>query len=165
MKISSGRIFASNYQVVVCDDPQAPFDADAENWNEQSMTAGFAGNQRFRALGTEADLNDHWVEISQTESPPSEGDWDRIICTDFVSTTGLAHVMSVVDDEPVISLAIERGNYALYFAGNNMGVDQMSLEEDDELTDQQLAARKDLEHYQIYLVEGVPDKFGRLKDV
>ena len=164
MRPSSGRIFASHYQILVCDDPLAPFNVDTENWDDRARSSGFAGNKRFRVLGTEADLNDHWVEISEAESPPLEHEWERITCTDFESTTGMAHVMSVVDDGPVISISIDRGSYVLYFAGNNMGVDQLSLKEEHELTDSQLAARNDVEHYRIYLVKGMPDKIGRIKD-
>lgn len=165
MHVASGRIFASNYQIVVCDDPWAPFDEPTENWDDASVLSGFAGNNRFRMMGTEADLNDHWVELTEADKPPMEDDWDRITCADFVSTTGHLHVMSVVDDEPTMTLDIEKGEYSLYFAGNNMGVDQMSLEEDFELTDEQMANRKDLEHYCIYVIRGVPNRVGRLKDV
>jgi hypothetical protein len=66
-------------------------------------------------IGTEADLNDHW--------------------------------MSVIDNVPVISAEIGKGDYAAYIAGQNLGFDQLSLGEDGKLTDAELAARKDLEWY------------------
>jgi hypothetical protein len=72
--------------------------------------------------------------------------------------------MSVISDAPAISAEIGKGDYAAYIAGQNLGVDQLSLGEDGQLTDAELAARKDLEWYRIFVVPGVPHREGRLKD-
>jgi hypothetical protein len=62
-------VFASNYQIVVCDDPARTI-GDDENWNGEKVSQGFAGAPTFRMVGTEADLNDHWVELVAASQPP-----------------------------------------------------------------------------------------------
>jgi hypothetical protein len=70
--------------------------------------------------------------------------------------------MSLIDQVPPISAEIARGDYAVYVAGQNLGIDQHSLGEDKELSDAEIAARKDLEWYRIFLVPGLPGREGRL---
>jgi hypothetical protein len=115
-------------------------------------------------VGTEADLNDHWVELALADRPPSYDEWQRITCVDFVSNTGQIHVMSVVDAAPVLSLAIPLGEYSVFVAGNNLGVDQKALGEEDELSDHELSRRRDLEWYRVFVVPEAPSQTGRLRD-
>jgi Competence protein J (ComJ) len=119
--LGKARIFASHYQFVVCDDP-AGF-SDDENWTDEKVARGFAGSARFRMIGTTADLNDHWIELVATDTPPSAHDWQRITCAPFRCETGQVHVMSIIDAEPAMSAAIGAGDYTLYAAAQNMGVD------------------------------------------
>jgi hypothetical protein len=161
--LGAARIFASHYQLVVCDDPARPLGED-ENWNDEKAARGFAGAPMFRMWGTEADLNDHWVELIAVNQPPSFNEWQRITCVHFRSGTGKVHVMSVVDSDPAISADIAPGDYAVYVAAQNLGVDQLSLGEDFKLTDVEIAARKDLEWYRLFLVPGKPETEGRLVD-
>jgi hypothetical protein len=115
-------------------------------------------------VGTEADLNDHWVELVAASQPPSVGDWQRITCVHFRSTSGKLHVMSVIDRDPAISANIEPGDYAVYVAAQNLGVDQLRLGEDFQLSDDLIAARKDIEWYRFFLVPGKPEIEGRMVD-
>jgi len=163
VRLGAARLFASHYQIVVCDDPLRRL-RDGENWNDEKVRQGFAGAPSFRMIGTEADLNDHWIELYQSEQPPPLDDWQRVTCVHFRSSTGQVHVMSVVDYVPVISAAIGQGDYTAYIAGQNLGIDRLSLGGDGRLTDAELAARKDLEWYRIFVVPGAPDREGRLKD-
>ena len=71
--------------------------------------------------------------------------------------------MSVIDDKPTITIDVPKGTYSVYVAACNLGVDQNSLGEDAELTDEQLASRKDLEWYRIFIVRGTPNRVGRLR--
>ena len=73
--------------------------------------------------------------------------------------------MSVMDSEPRITLEVPLGEYSVYVAACNLGVDQQSLGEEHELTDDELMQRKDLEWYRIFVVHGAPLVEGRLKDV
>jgi len=60
--LGAARVFASHYQIVVCDDPARTI-TDDENWDREKAAQGFAGAPTFRMVGTDADLNDHWVEL------------------------------------------------------------------------------------------------------
>lgn len=158
---AAARIFASHYQLVICDDPTA-FTEDT-NWTDEDVARGYAGNRHFRMVGTEADLNDHWVEVELAEAAPALEPWERVTCVDLECSSGKIHIMSIIDDEAPISLEVERGPYAVYVAGCNLGIDQNSLGEDEDLSDQQLAERKDLEWYRIFLVPGPTTRVGRVK--
>ena len=163
MKTTLGaRIFASHYQLVICDDPSRSI-ADDENWDDSKVLAGFAGGKSFRVIGTEADLNDHWVELVLDETPVLE-EWERVTCVHFRSVSGNIHLMSVVDEQPTLSLSIAPGDYTVYVAGQNLGVDQLSLGEESELSDTEIQARTDLEWYRIFVVSGMPSQVGRMKD-
>jgi hypothetical protein len=163
VSLGAARIFASHYQIVVCDDPLRPL-ADEENWTEEKGLQGFAGAPSFRMVGTEADLNDHWIELYASDQPPLFDEWQRVTCVYFQCLTGQVYVMSVVDHEAPIAADIPEGNYAVYVAGQNLGIDLLSKGEKIHLTDEELAARKDLEWYSIFLVPGIPSRVGRLKD-
>jgi hypothetical protein len=162
-QLGGARVFASHYQLVVCDDPTATV-GDDDNWTDEKVALGFAGRPTFRMVGTEAHLNDHWVEFVRASYPPSFAEWQRITCVHFRSTNGKVHVMSVIDSEPKISADVEPGDYAVYFAGQNIGIDQSSLGERSRLTDDEIAARKDIEWYRIFIVPGKPDREGRVVD-
>jgi hypothetical protein len=49
--LGAGRLFASHYQIVVCDDPSATISDDA-NWSEEKFSRGFAGTPTFRMSGS-----------------------------------------------------------------------------------------------------------------
>jgi hypothetical protein len=161
--LGAARLFADHYQIAVCDDPSRPL-ADEENWNDEKMAQGFAGAPSFRMIATEAHLNDHWVELYASDQAPRFDDWQRVICVHFRSSTGKVHVMSLIDEVPPISAEIAKGDYAVYVAGQNLGIDQHSLGEDKKLSDAEIAACKDAEWYRIFLVPGLPSREGRLKD-
>lgn len=166
--LGAARIFASHYQLVICEDPRHIV-SDAENWSDDKIARGYAGASAFRMVRTEAHLNDHWVELVVSNAPPDFEKWQRITCVDFVTTSGDVHVMSVIDDKPSITATIEPGVYAVYFAAQNLGVDQLSLGElkekgGDELTDEEFAQRKDFEWYRLFIVRGRPTQCGRIVD-
>ncbi|KRR25311.1 hypothetical protein CQ14_09935 [Bradyrhizobium lablabi] len=161
--LGAGRLFASHYQMVVCDDPSAALSDDA-NWTDEKSARGFAGTPTFRMIGTEADPNDHWVELVATRQPPSFDAWQRITCVHFLSRGGKIHVMSVVDHQPVLSAEIEPGDYRIYAAAQNLGIDQLTLGEDGQLTDSEISLRKDIEWYRLFVVPGKPETEGRLID-
>lgn len=161
--LGAARLFASHYQIVVCDDPLRSLGAD-ENWDDEKTKRGFAGAPTFRMISTEADLNDHWVELLAANQPPSFDEWQRITCVHFRSESGSVNVMSVVDNEPAYSAHIEPGDYSIYAAAQNLGIDLLSLGESAKLTDVEFAQRRDVEWYRLFLVPGKPDFEGRLVD-
>ena len=157
------RLFCSNYQMAICDDPHRPL-SDEENWQDADFKRGFAGGIHLRLIGTEADLNDHWVELVLVDEPPDIQAWQRVTCVHFRCETGNLYLMSVVDNEAALSVDLPIGDYSIYVAGQNMGVDQLALGEETELSDAQLRARRDLEWYRLHVVPGAPKKVGRLRD-
>jgi hypothetical protein len=159
---AAARIFASHYQLVICDDPET-FSEDS-NWREGDVERGFSGHEGFRMVGTEADLNDHWVEVRIANDPPTLEPWQRVTCVSLRCNTGYVHIMSILDDEPPITLDLPKGDYSVYVAGCNLGVDQNSLGEFETLTDAQISLRKDIEWYRISIIPGKPDREGRIKD-
>jgi hypothetical protein len=161
--LGAARVFASHYQIVVCDDPMRMV-SDDENWNDEKVSRGFAGAPAFRMVSTEADMNDHWVEFVATSQPPSFDEWQRITCVYFQCSSGNVYVMSVVDNDPPISASIKPGDYSVYVAAKNLGIDLLSLGEDHQLSDAEIAVRKDIEWYRLFLVPGKPQVEGRLVD-
>ena len=166
--LGAGRVFASHYQFVLCADASRIL-SDEENWTQTKVDRGYAGGEAFVLFGTEADLNDHWIELRLADVAPSADHWQRITCAPFTTESGTAHVMSVIDAEPVFSARVPPGDYAAYCACQNLGIDQLSLGELDAadaepLDDAAFAVRTDLEHYTIFLVPGRPTQTGRLHD-
>jgi hypothetical protein len=161
--LGAARVFASHYQFVVCDDPARTV-GDDENWDDEKVAIGFAGAPTFRMVGTVADLNDHWIELVAASQPPSFNEWQQITCVHFRSNSGKVHIMSVIDNDPAISANIKPGDYAIYVAAQNLGVDQRSLGEDSQLTDAEIAGRKDVEWYRLFLIPGKPEIEGRVVD-
>jgi len=161
--LGAARMFASNYQIVVCDDPFRPLGSE-ENGDAEKIKQGFAGVPAFRMIGTEADLNDHWVDLVSSDLPPSSEEWQRITCVHFHSGSGRIHVMSVIDHDPTFSAEFECGDYAVYAAAQNLGIDQLSLGETAKLSDAEIAARRDIEWYRLFLVAGKPEFEGRVVD-
>lgn len=165
--LGAGRVFASHYQFVLCEDPARTL-SDDENWTDATVDRGYAGSPDWRMIGTDADLNDHWVELASADVPPNAAQWHKIICFDFKTTTGAVHLMGLMDDDPAISARIAPGVYAAYACALNPGVDQQTTGELDagarHLTDTELAARHDLERYRVVLVPGPPESTGVVHD-
>ena len=105
--LGSGRVFASHYQIVICDDPMKITDDDDDNWTEETHARGFAGSPDFRMINTAAHLNDHWVELFLSVTPPDLKEWQRITCVDLQNRTGEVHVMGLFDDPPPISAKVD----------------------------------------------------------
>ncbi len=162
--LGSSRIFASNYQLMITDSVKRGITDDI-NWNDEKVERGYAGDQHTLLVGTEADLNDHWVDLYKTDIKPNFDEYQRVLCLHFSSETGKILVLSVIDDEPSIEANIGIGEYTIYFSGNNLGVDQLSLGDESELTDSELRDRLDLERYSIFIVSGKPSIEGKIRDV
>ncbi|WP_143743027.1 competence protein ComJ [Maricaulis sp. W15] len=168
IRLAAGRVFASHYQILICQDSNRLLQ-DSENWDHEASQRGFAGAPSYRIVGTEADLNDHWVELVLAQRPPNLDEWERVTCVDFRTLDGAVHVMSIIDNRPSISCRVPPGEYSAYFAAQNLGVDQLSLGEigdglEGRLTDTEIASRRDLEWYRIYLVPEQAPRLGILTD-
>jgi len=162
--LGSSRIFASNYQLMITDS-MCRVITDDMNWDDEKAERGYAGDQHTILVGTEADLNDYWVDLYQTESKPNYDDYQRVFSLYFSSETGKVLVSSVIDNEPSIDAKIGKGDYTIYMAGKNLGVDQLSLGDETELTDAEYKDRLDLERYSIFIVAGKPSVEGKVRDI
>jgi hypothetical protein len=160
---AAGRIFASHYQILVTDDPRRAL-PDEGIWDNEAVKRGYTGDARCRVFGTEADLNDHWVEVVVCDGSPAFAVWDRVTCFGFRSETGFLHVLSVIDDAPRITVEVVPGEYAVYAATNNLGKDPVAAVEGEALSDEELSRRKDVEWYKLFVVPGCPEVEGRVKD-
>gem|GEM_PF-5105523 len=138
---------------------------DDINWNQEKTQRGCAGNQNILLVGTEADLNDHWVDVFKVQAIPDFSEYQRVISLYFSNKTGKVIVSSVIDDEPSFEADLDQGDYTIYVAGNNLGVDQLSLGEENELSDAEIRERKDIERYSIFIMLGKPSMEGKIKDV
>jgi hypothetical protein len=161
--VQAGRIFASHYQIVICDDPSRGLPDDI-GWDDAAISRGVAGDAQTLAFITEADGNDHWVELCVSSAPPDIAEWQRVLVAPFRSRTGRVCIMSVIDDVPVLTAPIEPGDYGVYVAAQNLGVDLNALGAAGVLSDSELAVRRDLEWYRVFIVPGAPPTVGRLKD-
>jgi hypothetical protein len=72
--------------------------------------------------------------------------------------------MSVIDYHPAFSAEVESGDYAVYAAAQNLGIDRSSLGETAKLSDIEIAERRDIEWYRLFLVPGKPEFEGRVVD-
>ena len=160
--MNAGRVFASHYQFIVCDDPTRPIPADVD-WSDEARKRGFVGSAQKLFVATEADSNDHWVELTLASQPPDLTSWQRITAAPLRVATGAVHVLSVIDTEPRLTLNVPPGDYTVYIAGQNIGVDRSALGEEGEISDEQLRLRRDLEWYRLFIV---PATYlaGRVKD-
>ena len=91
--VAANRIFADNYQLAICDDVMAF--TEESNWCEEDFERGFSGNEKFRMVGTEADLNDHWVEVAIADEPPNLDPWQRVTCVGLSCNTGKIQIRDV----------------------------------------------------------------------
>ena len=166
--LGATRIFADHYQFVLCEEPDRPL-ADDENWTDAILDRGYAGAPEWRMIGTEADLNDHWIELAVSAEAPNTADWHKIVCCDFHTVSGAVHLLGLMDFEAAITAQVDPGTYSAHICCLNPGVDQQTTGELDAgaemLSDAELQARGDLERYRVVLVPGTPERTGVLYEV
>lgn len=166
--LGAARVFASHYQIVITDDPTSHA-GDSGLWSDADVAHGYSGTPRFRMIGTEADLNDHWVTLAKANTKPDVSRWQRIICCPVETVTGQIHVMGLMDDTAAMSAVVTPGVLTAYVCVQNVGIDQQTTGELQAgthvgLTDAEISARHDLERYHIVLVPGAPEQTGMLVD-
>ncbi len=145
---------------MIYDDPGV-FIEDS-NWGPGDVERGFAGNDHFRMVGTEADGNDPWVEVAIANEPPAPEPWQRITCVGLRCSTGQVHVMSVIDDKPALSVNVESIQY-LWRAATWVSINSVWAKPVSSPTRNWRNA-KILNGTKIIIVPGKPPQQGRLKD-
>lgn len=161
-RIASGRIFADHYQFYVLDSEANPFEG-VPMWDEDLARLGYTNADAVFYIGTVAHLNDHWIDVFQSSRVPDLDMCQRAIALPISIPSGRVHIMSPTDFEPAIVCDLEPGRYTAFTLASNIGVDQMSLEEEYELSDAEIERRTDLERYAIVFVPGIYDQTGVVK--
>lgn len=162
-KIAAGRISADHYQIMITDSIDREIDPE-NNWDKEKSKRGYAGDRHTLLVGTEADQNDHWVTVFMVNDPPDFGGYERVLSLPFRCDTGKMYIVSVTEFEPALEIKLEPGPYSIYVAGKNLGIDQLSLGEDSELTDVEIENRADVERYDLFIASGLPAKAGTIID-
>ncbi len=113
--LNSARVFASHYQLMITDSMNRMITDDI-NWDDDKVKKGFAGDKYIILVGTEADLNDHWVDLYQSDAEPPMDEYQRVIRLPFYSETGNIYISSVTDigTDPSIEAEIGIGEYTIY---------------------------------------------------
>lgn len=158
--LGTGRIFADSYQFYVYDDAYDPFETLPE-WDEANSARGFIADTRAVCLGTRAHLNDHWVELFVSAQAPEVGEAERVLAFNLSIQGNALALMGPTDgDEDILRFEVSPGDYTLFVLAYNIGTDAFSTgeledqDDDDDLTDEELAARTDYERYRLILVPG-----------
>lgn len=155
-KIGQCRVFANHYQFYLLDSNADPA-TDMPKWTDAATECGYVSNDQAIGVGTRAHLNDHWVELYFDDDAPDTSGYDRAFHVDLQIASGRLSVQGLADmEDEVYSVDVPNGKYRVHVLAANLGVDQFSTgeineEDDQELTDDELAARKDLERYVIVL--------------
>jgi hypothetical protein len=165
-KLGAGRVFADSYQFFVYDSAFDPL-ADLPDWDHATNARGYMTADRAIYLGTRAHLNDHWVEIFHSESPPDVASCERALAFNLdIQGDALCLMGPSDDEEDILRFPVPPGAYTLYVLAYNIGNDAFSTgeledeEDDEDMSDEQLAARTDYERYDLVLVPGHAEHTG-----
>ena len=125
---------------------------------KECVARGFIANQHVMGISTRAHLNDHWLEVWLGHTTPDVSSFDRAISSDISFPSGLLEIRGLADSpDEVYQIKVQAGSYSVYVLTSNLGIDQFSTEEinqpnDEEMTDQEIESRMDLERYKVVLV-------------
>lgn len=155
-KVGERRVFADHYHFYLYDSDVEPCD-DMPDWDDTALDRGYIANPRVIHVGTRAHLNDHWLEIWLAEAKPATGDADRVFSRSVEVSSGKLAVAGPMDpDQEILEIAVDPGVYSVQVEAFNLGVDAYSLGElddaDVEPSDEDIAARADIERYRVVIV-------------
>jgi hypothetical protein len=160
--LTAGRVFADEYQFYVLDSQADPF-RGVPLWNKLRSRRGYCQGRSVFYIGTCAHLNDHWVEVFLSDEPPRLEECERALALNIVVPSGRVFIMGPTAADPELAFDLPPGPYTAWVLAYSIGVDQMSLGEQRELSASELAARTDLEHYHIVFVPGGTNNEGVVK--
>jgi hypothetical protein len=155
-KLGGCRIFADHYQFYLLDSKADPFENIPE-WSEDTVKLGYVANEKVLQIKTYAHLNDHWVDVFLSDSTPAKNGAEKVLTVDLLIESGRLLIMSPIDiDDEIYSVQVPAGKYTVHVFVRNIGRDKFTQDgitetEDDELTDNEIEARDDLERYEIVL--------------
>jgi len=156
-KLYSGNIFAGHYNFLLLDGNLDPDDWPID-WNLENCKIGYiiTSSGRAIAIGTVADFNSHWIEVFLSTVPPLTDECERALVFNVNITSGELVLRASIYEKA--RLSISAGDYIVYILAYNLG-----LESEEELSDEELERRIDLERYKIVLVPGKTNNEGVIK--
>ncbi|MBD2072347.1 hypothetical protein H6F86_00160 [Phormidium sp. FACHB-592] len=174
------RISADHYLFFIYDTGVNPSpdsfysDPDEKRSDLGSYRQGYITNGRTICFGTDAHLNDHWIEVYASTQVPAFGKAERVIALPLRIDSGRVAITNLLYlTEPMKQVDINPGVWTVYLLAFNLGTDRLfnrgiprpesrSGKQLDQLTDDQLKANWEFERYQIILVPGFQTPVGVL---
>lgn len=165
------RIFADHYQFFVYDSSADPcpesFYTEPDNQRSDlgSYQQGYITNGRTICFGTEAHLNNHWIEVYLSEQLPDLAEAQRVLALPLQVDSGKVAITNLLNlGEPISEIVVPSGQYTVYLFAFNLGVDEARewergdfVDDDRQLSDEELKAELNFERYKIVLVSGMLD--------
>ncbi|BAU13300.1 hypothetical protein LEP3755_38390 [Leptolyngbya sp. NIES-3755] len=170
------RLFADHYQFFVYDAAVDPCpesfysDPDEKRSDLGSYRQGFVTNGTTICFGTDAHLNDHWIEVFSSVQIPDFGQAERVIALPLKVDSGKVGITNLLYlRKPVKEVTIDAGIWTVYLLAfslgsdefHNRGIERPKLDS-DRLTDEQLRNNWEFERYRIVLVPGMQVPIGVL---
>jgi hypothetical protein len=149
VKLMSGlRLLADHGQFFACD-------ASVDPWGffpditEDTARLGWARTDAVVYYFTVGQLWDFRLDVFRDEEPPGLENADRVLSHTIRLPTGVLTVGNPVADHNLVTLSLEPGEYSLFLRAFNLGV-----ESEEQLTDEEVFSRADLERYELFVVPG-----------
>jgi len=163
-KIFGGSIGIDHCQFFLYDASDNPWE-DMPDWTEEDNTRkGYMSNGQSVHLGTsDLDFASRYIEIYLSSVIPDFVSGDRVIAANIVISSGvlaIANPMNATCEEFEIRVDVKAGNYIAYIFVYNVGCDSYA---EDDLTDEELEQRTDIERYKVVLVPGRIENEGVVK--
>ena len=162
--LAAFRTFADHYTFTVADSEADPCPSAFLDTSEGpqpgvlgNFEVGYITDGRSILVGTCPHLNVDWIELFRSKRAPNFGTAQRVIALPLEVSSGRVDFSTLEVDAKVFMTA---GIYTVYSLGFSLGGDRMTDPAkppnwaEQELTDEELAAHTDYEHYQIVFVPG-----------
>jgi hypothetical protein len=155
-KLFAGSIFTDYNQFYLLDGDIKPIDFQ-DKCKSNTRKHGYETIDGGIRIFTTGGFWVHWIEVFLNEMPPVIDDCERgFVLSINILTEKLSIATPTSYDD--IYMNILPGNYAVYILAYNLG-----KESDEELSDEELEQRTDLERYKIVLVPGKTMNEGVIK--
>jgi hypothetical protein len=154
-KLYSGNIFADHSQFYLLEGSFEVSDS-LYDWNLENGKLGYINNYEGIAILTLGDSWVYWIEAFLSQIPPTLEDCERALVFNINTSSGGIKLRSPAFE--VAHLSVSPGQYAIYILCYNLGKDS-----EEELSDEELERRTDLERYKIVLVPGKTTNEGVIK--
>ena len=164
-RLAGFRISADHYQFFIYDSEAEPCPEyfyeepdEARTTGVGSYKQGYISDGRSICVCTCAHLNNHWIEVFRADEPPDAGESERTIVLPLEISSGQACFTQLVSFESDCTVELSPGTYNVYVLAFSLDRDRLNDPTkpsdwvEHPLTDEELAARLDYEHYQVVFV-------------